>query len=662
MSKRVLILFCLSVITMSLIITTGCTHKLSSSDSLKNELMTSMGRPVSRAPAEFKLEDFAQPNVNPLNQMFFENSIGEKTDCTKVLTRHEEFNGKKYLRYNISDPDQLKCPQVKAMRTKRPWLVKKTSWTSSDELGYQKFIHDIGKSKCNTADRCLSGPSNPLRDELDMLNVYYTDCADLPYYLRAYYAYKNNLPMSFVLEITRNPFTESQQKEIERDRKAFNDRNDLDGLAKYEKQVNDLRYSRNGNQPVSRFNIPSSAGVARDFGAIAPQIVDIISSGFLRMSTAPENGLVQPDFYSPKVDRKSIVPGTVLYNVAGHVAVVYDVSDKGEIHFMDAHPDNSISRGTFNLDYKVLNSKYGGNFKNFRPMSLIEPVVVGDQITKAKPRFATDAEIPQFSLEQYNGDSVINGKGVFKLKASDKTAARFHDWVKTKLSGGSYRLDPIAEMKNEVDALCNDIGFRLNAVDDAINNKIHEMPHPENLPRNIFGAEGPWESYSSPGRDLRFRVRILTLPESAKDWLARSIAKDPLVSYQGSNLKADLITAYHSAAESCKVSYKNSAGQNTIVTLEQIIGRVSNMSFDPYMCPEIRWGANTEDELKTCLDDNSKKEWHRLTQFFRNSLEKDTTAVHGQSLNDLRQLDSSNMVNNKLTDEDYNIVKKLNAL
>jgi hypothetical protein len=53
------------------------------------------------------------------------------------------------------------------------------------------------------------------------------------------------------------------------------------------------------------------------------------------------------DLYPTRIDRKSIKPGSVLYDPNGHVAVVYEVEDDGRILFIDAHPDNSLTRGTY---------------------------------------------------------------------------------------------------------------------------------------------------------------------------------------------------------------------------------------------------------------------------------------------------------------------------
>ena len=598
------------LLTMSFFVI-SCIH---SSKNFNANYKTSLGRSISSAGAESELSVFAKEsafNLNSQNLVVFNNEKNEVIDCSKVTTRIETFNGKSYTKFNISKADFLSCPQVRILKSPRVWKVKKLTWTKDDESLYQKFIQAMAKSGCNTAEKCLSGPSNILRTEEDLLNNFYIDCADFPYYLRSYFAYKNNLPMSFVLEIAQNPFSEAHLADLAKKRADEFVSNGEAGALAADKNAADLRYSIDGNRPISRFSIPGTKPRANDFGTVAPQIVNIISSGFMRMTSAPENSVVQTDFYSPKIILDNIKPGTVLYSVAGHVAVVYDVTAMGEVLFMDAHPDNSISRGKFNLSYRVVRSAYGGNFKNFRPFEVTNPSydTEGNIIT-GSIKVAKDSEIPQFSLEQYNGDGVgLDGNGIYKLKPSDKKTSDFQEWVKYRLSNGAYRLDPVVEMKNEVDSLCLVVQDRAISVQVGVESGISNLPHPENLPPNIYGADGAWESYSSPGSDFRLRERILTIPNFAKSWITRYKAQDRLIRYPGSNIKGDLILSYQAAANSCKISYKNSAGVTNTVSLDKIINRVATLSYDPYMCPEIRWGATSAEELSTCKDDFTKKEW-----------------------------------------------------
>jgi hypothetical protein len=65
-------------------------------------------------------------------------------------------------------------------------------------------VQKIGESGCRTMHACLVGAqSNPLFRASNPPGMhFYADCADLPYMLRAYYAWKNGLPFSYSTAVT----------------------------------------------------------------------------------------------------------------------------------------------------------------------------------------------------------------------------------------------------------------------------------------------------------------------------------------------------------------------------------------------------------------------------------------------------------------------------
>ena len=49
------------------------------------------------------------------------------------------------------------------------------------------------------------------------------------------------------------------------------------------------------------------------------------------------------------------------------------------------------------------------------------------------------------------------------------------------------------------------------------------------------------------------------------------------------------------------------------------LARLFAMSFDPYHCVELRWGAAAgSPELATCPDDPARRGWYRAEQRLRN--------------------------------------------
>ena len=53
------------------------------------------------------------------------------------------------------------------------------------------------------------------------------------------------------------------------------------------------------------------------------------------------------------------------------------------------------------------------------------------------------------------------------------------------------------------------------------------------------------------------------------------------------------------------------------LTIDHIAKRLFDLSFDPYHCPELRWGARGV-ELETCEDGPLKRRWYDAQRWLRN--------------------------------------------
>lgn len=590
-------------------------------------------------------------------------------NCATDLRKIEvNVDGRKVLRYDLSNPDLLKC--VTPYQPSAPWRVTKTAWSNQDELNWQSFVKGIGQAiqagRCSTVDSCLISSANPYRDHLDMAGAHYSDCADFPMYLRAYFAYKNNLPFTFGRGLSPNAPTEAQKaKAQELVDKAYASGNSaaIDEALKAQEELVDLsktdrRYSRNGNYFEDRYTVPAATTVSRDFFVVAKALNDVYSSGSLRMLFTPKNKTL-PDYYSPVINTQGIIPGTVVYKVTGHVAMVYDINNTtGEIRLMDAHPDNSVTTISYSSEFVKSNPVQGDGFKNWRPVT-IQPTKLDPYgaILAGRTVMTPNEQIPTFSLEQYFGNvdmsNISSSKGQYVI---GKNILDWFDYVKVRMTNGRYRLDPIAQMKADVNALCTAMKDRVKSVDTAITNGIDDKTHPSQLPNNIFGAEGEWESYSTPGRDLRLRTLALDIIAKAKTYMRKWTMKEAYFAYNGDNLKRDLIKAYADASASCVVTYKNSNKQSVNLTFPVALKRLTTISFDPYLCAERRWGASSQAELRSCGDDAEKAAWYRYQQFLRNATVREATG--GWTLDELeaRNANASNQSAN------FDILKKLNEL
>ncbi len=488
------------------------------------------------------------------------------------------------------------------------WPLLKTHWSESDERGYRDFVRMIGESNCHNVNACLKGAGNPYRftDKADV--HFFADCADLPYLLRAYYASKNGLPFSYAKVMTPDR-----------------------GYSR------DFRYSFYGNRVVAKTDATTLPGAAPVKAAVLlRQVVNDISSAMYRTDGTQGDGFL-PDHYSVAINAKAIAPGTVIYDPAGHLAIVYKVEGDGRIHFIDSHPDNSLTRGVYGAKFARTAPMRGGVFKKWRPVFLegasrrADGVYIGGHMSNPRNESLSD-----YSLEQYYG----NG-----LETADWTAGKFvingqeldyYDYVRAQLAGGRLVYDPLLETTKLVNSLCSDLEYRVFAVREAITAGMNRRAQPQRLPENIYGTSGDWETYSSPSRDARLKVSFKELYDSIENFVRLADAGSSRISYRGGNIRADLLKSYNMAAKACTITYIRSDGTPQKLSFDDIVNRLFRLSFDPYHCVERRWGASAPSELATCSDGAVKQAWYENEQRLRNQLERTYEARMDAGLNDLR--------------------------
>ncbi len=492
----------------------------------------------------------------------------------------------------------------------RNWSIEKTTWTSTDEKNYSAWIKVLGESSCNTVDKCLRGPANFLATEAERQSVNWdSDCGRFPYVLRSYFAWKNKLPFSYVSDVDA-----------------------IDGSG-------DLRYSAKGNRPTKRSSfIQKNDTTPIDGVKSVKQAVDDIYTAMYRFP--PETDITNNlyfDLYSVAITRDNIRPGTVVYDANGHVVVVYKVEDDGRIRYFDAHPDYSVSRGVYGKKFARSSPGMGAGFKNFRPITLTGATrspsnsLIGGQITTLK-----NAALPGYSTEQFYGNKPgstwKNGKFILNGVEMD-----YYDFVRTKLAVGDLKYHPINELTNAMDALCQDLRDRVEAVDGAITSGTNLKAQPANLPKNIYGTDGQWESFSTPSRDARLKVSFREIRTQVETFFKMYHEHNPRLDYQGNDLAGDMRTAYAKAAQACQITYKKSDGDIQQLSYDDAAERLFKMSFDPYHCVERRWGATDTTELNSCTDGSTKKAWYEAEQNLRNQLDRAYDVKMGFSLDQLQK-------------------------
>ena len=369
---------------------------------------------------------------------------------------------------------------------------------------------------------------------------------------------------------------------------------------------------------------------------VLERLRDQISSATYRihpMLEEPEN-----DLYSPAITPRSIRPGTVIYDPNGHLAVIWKVESDGRIRYIDAHPDNSLTRGLYDLRFVRASPGMGAGFKNWRPLRLVGGRRVADgTLLGGRIMIAANSQIADFALTQFFGtgplprdDSQWRG-GEFVLNGERMD---YYDYVRASLGGGRLRFDPLRETAEMVASNCADLGYRADAVTLALEAGIQNRPQPDRLPPNIYGTEGDWETWSTPSRDARLKTAFKELRDIAQRFVALWRAGDPQLDYHGRDLAGDMLAVYDRAAGQCSLSYARSDGSRVSLGYEEARQRLFRLSFDPHHCVERRWGA-VGAELASCRDGALKQRWYEAEQRLRNQIDRTYEARMDFSLGEL---------------------------
>lgn len=541
--------------------------------------------------------------------------------------------------------------------SKKPlaWQIKNKTWTKSYDKSYEEFIASIGKAKqagvCHTTSDCIKSPiANPQFYNLnpDSLMDVFSDCADLPYILRAYFSWMNDLPFTYPVELTQAPLRSAEADVLMKQLNDLYVQLDKAGLIKKQvikRQIKDLRkkiyggsgsdirYNSGGNKIVSKLYIKNGDNINK----VLIDVANAISTATFRTDAANNTtGSNFRDTYPVAITKAAIRPGTVLYDPNGHIAVVFDVTKNGKVHLIDAHPDNSLTAITYGEKFSQTNVEIGGGFSNWRPFNVETGAVEA----------TNNEELPDYSLEQFERKKPFEFNNI---------QMNFHEYVRNKLSQGALIYYPVTELNELMDEICHDIKEREMAVNASLAAGIQNQNHPDQLPSNIYGTDGDWESYSSPSRDARLKASIREGRQLMQKIIQGHKGGDKNVQYEGADLENDLQRTYEAAAIKCTIGIKKSSGGVQTLTLNTILKNIFKLSFDPYHCVELRWGLTDAESLKSCNQSKEKIEWYNAEQGLRNLIDRDYSVKMDYSLKELPTIPLS-----KTPEENISIVDVLN--
>ncbi len=427
------------------------------------------------------------------------------------------------------------------------------------------------------------------------------DCADLPYFLRAYFAFKMGLPFGYSkcsrggggqpprchewwniqnLEPPPLPPSPPELKTVSRRPSLFG----MFGRP----EVNPEPMSRPISTPApKRVGVtPKPLGLASGFGHYLPTLADGVHSGSARTALSDEN----TDYYPIPLKQETLRPGTIYADPYGHVLMLVKRVPQtegaaGVFLAVDGQPDGTVARKRFwrgNFLFAQDPGRGGPGFKHFRP-------IVREK--NGSLRRLTNAEImknPQYAD--------------FSLEQSQLGVEDFYDRMDDVMS--PEPLDPMSAMKEVIAALEEQVKARVTSVENGRKYQVAgrgeaEMPDGP----SIFEAAGAWEDFATPSRDLRLLIAIDVL-RGFPDRVARRPERYAMPHGKSvADVKAELQSVLASELSALKFSYTRSDGSQWTLALEDVIHRAGylEMAYNLNDCVELRWGAaEGSEEASTC--------------------------------------------------------------
>lgn len=368
------------------------------------------------------------------------------------------------------------------------------------------------------------------------------DCADNPFFMRAYFAWKLGLPFGFHI-CDRGYVGKSPQT----------------------------------GQWITNETVSSKSNPVLAFNSFIRNVMNGVHSGTGRTALSNENS----DYYPVALDRSALRPGTVFADPYGHTFVLVrwipqTGSNPGVLLAADAQPDKTVAikrfwKGNFLFNTSEVVGEPG--FKAFRPI-----VVEGGKFTTMKNEELTaSAGFAPFSIQQKNMESEVFYRTMDRV-------------INPK------PLDPEDALLDLIKALHEQLQVRVKSV---ANGEAFMQSHPgvvipmPSSANGVFLAGGDWENYSTPNRDLRLLIamdavlqfpdRVARYPEDFK--LSKSSSPD--------EMKKKLQELLNRTVSELSFTYTRSNGSEQRLTVKEALDRrdAFEMTYNPNDGVEIRWGA-----------------------------------------------------------------------
>ncbi len=477
-------------------------------------------------------------------------------------------------------------PQSKPRGAMEPAWPTEQRWSVRTENQYAAFVENLFREPVDedvtwpTLQEVIGDPERNLLYDYNLPGedarlTLEPDCADLPYFLRAYFAWKLRLPFAY--------------RGCSRGRKDKPPACELGFFSNLE--------------PIKA---ATDTGAFRRF---IRGVANVVHSSSPR--TLPNDDAT--DFYPVGLSRDALRPGTVFADPYGHVLVVarwkpQGLTDYGVLIGADAQPDGTVGRRRFwrgSFLFTPDTDAVGAGFKAWRPV-VVDPsgngvddgpaIIAASNSDLDKPRLSR-----AWSDEQYRG-------------TSDDFYSAMEGLINPR------PLDPVRMQVSLVDALEESTQRRLSSVDNGEvfmkETGFETVPMPRGS--SLFLTSGPWEDYSTPSRDMRLLISIdavTSFPSQVASHPERFGVRDT----DRDQVVAEVTRALDETLRARTFEYTRSDGSPWQLTLGDLVDRAEQMevAYNPNDCVEVRWGAaEGSDERSTCAR-HAPTEQHQRMQKVR---------------------------------------------
>ncbi len=421
---------------------------------------------------------------------------------------------------------------------------ERSSWTALHEVTQNQdrnFLYNhlsLGEDDANGKIKVLMEP----------------DCADNPFFLRAYFAWKLGLPFGY----------------------HESDRGILGRAPKTGRWItNETTISK--SNPIQKFN------------TFVRMVMNGVHSGTARTSLSNENS----DYYPVSLSRESIRPGIVFADPYGHTLILVGQlpqtdDSPGVLLSVDAQPDGTVGIKRF----------WKGNFL----FNTIETEVIGEPGFKAfRPIVVTDGKLRLLKTEEITAES---GLMPFSLQQKGMESDTFYHTMEQIIN--PEPLDPEMAMLDLIKALHEQLVVRVTSVE---NGEKYMKAHPGTVipmpgrAAGVFQTGGLWEDFSTPNRDLRLLIAMDAITDFPNK-IVRSPDDFKLPMLQSAeHVKENLEALLEKKLSELSIAYIRSNGTEQTLTLSEILKRrdTFEMAYNPNDGAEIRWGApENSEERSTC--------------------------------------------------------------